>query len=34
VHHDIPFTRAMTAAVNAELKALATWLGLDGVRVA
>ena len=29
VHQDIPFTRAMTAAVNAELSALATWLGLD-----
>jgi uncharacterized protein YcaQ len=34
VHQDIPFTRAMTAAVNVELKALATWLGLDGVHVA
>jgi uncharacterized protein YcaQ len=34
VHQDIPFTRAMTAAVNTELKALATWLGLDGVHVA
>jgi uncharacterized protein len=31
VHQDIPFTRAMTAAVNAELDALAGWLGLDGV---
>jgi uncharacterized protein YcaQ len=32
VHHDVPFTRAMTAAVNAELEALSTWLGLDRVR--
>ena len=28
------FTRAMTAAVHAELAALAQWLGLDGVRFA
>ena len=34
VHEDVHFTRAMTAAVNAELKALATWLGLDEVRAA
>lgn len=26
VHHDVTFTRAMTAAVKAELRALATWL--------
>jgi uncharacterized protein YcaQ len=32
VHRDVPFTRAMTAAVNAELDALAAWLGLDDVR--
>ena len=32
MHQDVPFTRAMTAAVNAELKALAAWLGLDDVR--
>lgn len=32
VHQDLPFTRAMTAAVNTELEALATWLGLDEVR--
>lgn len=31
VHPDMSFTRAMTAAVNAELAALATWLGLDVV---
>ncbi|MGZ4739071.1 MAG: DNA glycosylase AlkZ-like family protein [Ilumatobacteraceae bacterium] len=31
VHHDVRFTRAMTAAVNAELGALAAWLGLDDV---
>jgi uncharacterized protein YcaQ len=32
VHHDVTFTRAMTAAVKAELDALATWLTLDEVR--
>jgi uncharacterized protein YcaQ len=32
VHQDLPFTRVMTAAVNAELEALAQWLGLDRVR--
>jgi uncharacterized protein len=32
VHHDVRFTRAMTAAVDAELHALANWLGLDEVR--
>ena len=32
VHQDVPFTRAMTAAVKAELSALATWLGLEDVR--
>jgi uncharacterized protein len=34
VHHDVPFSRAMTAAVNAELDALAKWLALDDVRYA
>jgi uncharacterized protein len=34
VHEDVPFTRAMTAAVSAELDALAEWLGLDSVRFA
>ena len=29
IHRDIPFTRVITAAVKAELQALATWLGLD-----
>jgi uncharacterized protein YcaQ len=29
VHHDVRFTRVMTAAVRAELDALAQWLGLD-----
>ena len=33
VHQDVPFTRAMTAAVDAELAALASWLGLDDVHV-
>jgi len=32
VHQDVPFSRAMTEAVNAELEALAQWLGLDAVR--
>ncbi|MEY2552312.1 MAG: uncharacterized protein QOC57_172 [Ilumatobacteraceae bacterium] len=32
VHQDVAFTRAMTAGVKAELRALATWLGLDDVR--
>ena len=32
VHPDIRFTKAMTKAVDAELAALAGWLGLDGVR--
>jgi uncharacterized protein YcaQ len=34
VHHDVRFTRAMTAGVRAELDALAQWLGLDDVRLA
>jgi uncharacterized protein YcaQ len=32
VHEDVPFTRVMTAGVNRELDALATWLGLPIVR--
>jgi uncharacterized protein YcaQ len=32
IHQDLRFTRPMTAAVKAELKALASWLGLDDVR--
>ena len=32
VHQDVPFTRAMAKAVNAELDALARWLGLVAVR--
>ena len=31
VHQDVPFTRAITTAVDAELAALAAWLGLDEV---
>jgi uncharacterized protein YcaQ len=31
LHQDLPFTRAITAAVHLELDALAQWLGLDGV---
>jgi hypothetical protein len=34
VHQDVRFTRAITAAVRAELAALAQWLGLDDVRFA
>ena len=34
VHPDVTFTRAMTAAVQVELIALATWLALDEVRSA
>ena len=32
MHQDVAFTRAVTAAVKAELGALAKWLGLDDVR--
>jgi uncharacterized protein YcaQ len=28
VHQDVPFTRAMTAAIDAEITGLASWLGL------
>ena len=31
IHEDVRFTRAITNAVNAELDALAVWLGLDAV---
>ncbi len=31
VHQDIPFTRDITAAVDAEIEALASWLGLEVV---
>jgi uncharacterized protein YcaQ len=31
VHPDVRFTKAISAAVEAELDALARWLGLDGV---
>ena len=31
IHQDVPFTRAITTAVDAELEALATWLGLVSV---
>jgi uncharacterized protein len=34
VHQDVPFTRAITKAVHAELHALAQWLGLDDVQLA
>jgi uncharacterized protein len=29
VHQDVPFTPAMNAEVDAEIAALAQWLGLD-----
>jgi hypothetical protein len=32
LHRDTAFSRAMTAAVEANLDALAKWLGLDHVR--
>lgn len=32
VHYDVPATRGLTTAVDAELAALAKWLGLDDVR--
>ena len=31
VHHDVAFSRAMTATDDAELHALSKWLGLDHV---
>jgi uncharacterized protein YcaQ len=31
IHEDVRFTRAITKAVNAEIDALAAWLGLDDV---
>jgi uncharacterized protein YcaQ len=34
IHQDVPFTRAISAAVNAELEALAQWLGLEEIRFA
>jgi uncharacterized protein YcaQ len=33
VHEDVRFTRAMRAGIDAELSALASWLGLDTVHV-
>ena len=32
VHEDVKFTKAMTKAVDAEIDALAVWLGLADVR--
>jgi hypothetical protein len=32
VHEDVPFTRSMSAAVDAEVQALSSWLGLESVR--
>ena len=33
IHEDVKFTRTMTKAVQAELDALASWLGLGGVEL-
>ncbi|MDX6298857.1 MAG: uncharacterized protein QOF53_71, partial [Nocardioidaceae bacterium] len=33
VHRDLPFTKAMTAAVDREIRDLARWLGLELVLV-
>ena len=32
IHEDVPFSRATAAAVRAEIRALADWLGLDAVQ--
>ena len=29
IHQDVPFTKAMAAAVDREVRDLATWLGLE-----
>jgi uncharacterized protein len=29
IHHDMTFTKTMTAAIDHEIKDLAHWLGLD-----
>jgi uncharacterized protein YcaQ len=34
IHQDVRFTRAITAAAQAELEALASWLGLTAVNIA
>lgn len=34
IHQDVRFTRSITAAVHAELEALASWLGLAAVSIA
>lgn len=31
IHRDVRFTRAITSSVNAELEALASWLGLESI---
>ena len=31
IHEDVKFTRAMTKGVQAELKDLTSWLGLDAL---
>jgi hypothetical protein len=32
IHQDVPFDRAMTAAVDDEIQDLARWLGLELAR--
>jgi uncharacterized protein len=32
IHQDVPFTREMSAAIDAEITSLAAWLGLEVVR--
>ncbi len=34
IHEDVKFTRAIAKAVNAEIEALASWLGLEEVELA
>ena len=31
IHQDVPFTREITAGVDAEIESLASWLGLDAI---
>jgi uncharacterized protein YcaQ len=31
IHEDIPFTRDITKAVDAEIESLASWLGLEAI---
>ena len=31
IHQDVPFTREITAGVDAEIESLASWLDLDAI---